>query len=197
MLLVCTLAQLCAQTNVLTYHNDNARTGQNITETLLTPANVSSGQFHKLYSVSVDGYVFAQPLVLTNVNLPGQGVHNVVYAATENDSLYAIDADSGIVLWQLSFTNPSAGITTIPTSAVPFAGGCNDVGPTIGITGTPVIDPNTGTIYLVVSTEENGSYVQRLHAIDVASQAEKFGGPVVIQASVPGTGSGSQDGNMK
>ena len=194
LVLICTSVRLYAQTNVLTYHNDNARTGQNITETLLTPASVSSGQFHKLYSISVDGYVFAQPLVLTNVNLPGQGVHNVVYAATENDSLYAIDADTGVVLWQLSFINPSAGITTIPTSAIPDPTPCNDVGTTIGITGTPVIDPITGTIYLVVSTEENGSFVQRLHAIDVATQAEKFGGPVVIQATVPGTGNGSQNG---
>ena len=184
---------LDAQTNVLTYHNDNARTGQNTSETALTPANVASSQFGKLYSVTVDGYVVAQPLVLTNVTLPGTGVHNVAYVATENDSLYAIDANNASVLWQLTFINPLNGVTTIRTSDLPA---CPDVGTQVGITGTPVIDSTTGTIYLVVSTKENGTYVQRLHAIDVASHSEKFGGPIVIQGAVAGTGTGSQNGTL-
>src|SRR6185437_2348263 len=165
---------LSAQTNVLTYHNDNGRTGQNTSETVLTPARVSSSQFGKLYSVNVDGYVVAQPLVLTNVAIPGAGTHNVVYVATENDSLYAIDGDNGSILWQVNFLNPSVSVTTVPTSDL---SACPDVGPQIGITGTPVIDSGTGTIYLVASTKENGAYIQRLHAIDVATHAEKFGGP--------------------
>src|SRR5690242_16070524 len=88
---------IAAQTSVTTYHNDNARTGQNTTETVLTRNNVNSTQFGKLSSTKVDGYVYAQPLVITNVNISGQGTHNVVYVATENDSLYAIDANNGSV----------------------------------------------------------------------------------------------------
>jgi len=180
-------------TNVVTYHNDNARTGQNLRETILTPGNVNATQFGKLYSVNVDGYVNAQPLVLTNVTIPGQGTHDVVYVATQNDSLYAIDAQTGSVLWQVSFVNPSAGVTTISTADL---GSCSDVGPQIGITSTPVIDAANGTIFVVASTKENGTYVQRLHALDVATHAEKLGGPVVIQAGVSGTGVGSQNGSI-
>jgi hypothetical protein len=185
-------ACLQAQTNVLTYHNDNARTGQNTRETVLTPANVNSAQFGKLYSVNVDSYVYTQPLVLANVSIPGQGTHNVVYVATENDTLYAVDADRGAKLWQLSFINPSAGITTVPATDT----GCSGIAPNIGITSTPVIDAGTGTIYLVALTKENGTYVQRLHAIDVATHLEKFGGPVVIETTVSGTGVTSQNGKL-
>src|SRR5439155_14882147 len=113
---------LRAQTNVLTYHNDNARTGQNVRETTLTSSNVNLAQFGKLYSVNVDGYVYAQPLVLTGVNLPGQGTHDVVYVATEHDTLYAIDAANGNILWQVSFINPSAGTTTLSSSDVGCTG---------------------------------------------------------------------------
>ncbi|MFL6353769.1 MAG: chitobiase/beta-hexosaminidase C-terminal domain-containing protein, partial [Bryobacteraceae bacterium] len=184
------MAQLYGQTKVLTYHNDDARTGQNLTETILTPANVDSNHFGKLHSVTVDGYVHAQPLVATNIDIPGQGTHNVVYVATENDSLYAIDADDGSVLWHVSFIDPSAGVTTLSSSV------CSASPPQIGISGTPVIDASTGTIYLVALTQENGTYIQRLHAIDLATHAEKFGGPVVIQASASGIGSGSVNGTI-
>lgn len=185
-------ACLQAQTNVLTYHNDNARTGQNTHETVLTPANVNWAHFGKLYSVNVDGYVYSQPLVLTNVSIPGQGTHNVVYVATENDTLYAVDADKGVTLWQLSFIHPSLGITTIPATDT----GCSGIAPNIGITSTPVIDAGSGTIYLVALTKENGTYVQRLHAIDGATHVEKFGGPAVIEATVSGTGTASQNGKI-
>lgn len=176
-----------SQTNVLTYHNDNARTGQNTTETILTPANVNSSHFGKLFSVPVDGNVYAQPLVVSKVNIPASGAHNVVYAATENDSLYAIDADHGSVIWQVSFTNEAAGITAVSSAAT----SCNNINPTLGITGTPVIDMSTTTIYLVTFTNENGVFIQRLHALDISSGAEKSGSPVVIQASVAGTGTGN------
>jgi hypothetical protein len=136
--------------------------------------------------VNVDGYVYAQPLVVRNVTVSG-GTHNIVYVATENDSLYAIDADNGSVLWQTSFINPASGITAVSSSDT----GCGDLVPQIGITGAPVIDTATGTIYLVAKTKESGSYVQKLHAIDIATHAEKFGGPVTITASVPGTGGGT------
>ena len=177
---------LQAQVNVTTYHNDNARTGQNTQETILTPANVNSGQFGKLFSVSVDGWVYAQPLYLSNVTIGG-GTHNVLYVATEHDSLYAIDADSGTIYWQVSLI--ASGGTTVNSSTDL---GCGDLVPEVGITGTPVIDTSTKTIYLVAKSKVNGSLVQYLHAIDVVTKAEKFGGPVFIQATVPGTAS---DGN--
>lgn len=173
---------LLAQVSVTTYHNDNARTGQNTAETTLTPANVNSNQFGKLFSTTVDGYVYAQPLYMPNVQNIAGGTHNVLYVATEHDSLYAVDADSGVVLWQQSFINPSAGITSASSGDV----SCGDLVPEIGITSTPVIDPATGTIYLVAKTKENGNYFQRLHALDIATHAEKFGGPVVISATSQG-----------
>jgi hypothetical protein len=170
-----------AQINVTTFHYDNSRTGQNPFETVLTPANVNSSQFGKLFSVTVDGYVYAQPLYLSNATISG-AQHNVLYVATEHDSVYAIDADNGAVLWRQSFINPGAGITTLSSSDV----ACTDLVPEVGISSTPVIDPATGTIYVLARTKENGSYVQRLHALDVATHAEKFGGPRVISATFGG-----------
>jgi len=182
---------LPAQVSVLTYHYDNTRSGQNTQETVLAPANVNSSQFGKLFSVSVDGYVYAQPLYVANLNIAG-GTHNVVFVATEHDSVYAIDADNGTLYWQQSFINPAAGITTVSSSDA----SCNDLVPEIGITSTPVIDPSSNTIYVVAKTKENGSYVQHLHALDLATHAEKFGGPVVVQATVNGTGDGSSGGTV-
>jgi hypothetical protein len=174
---------------VFTYHNDNARTGQNTQETVLTPANVNSTQFGKLFSVPVDGSVVAQPLYVANLNFAGT-VHNVVYVATENDSLYAIDADNGAVLWQLSLIPQGASSGLISDVNCPEG----LFGAKIGITGTPVIDPASGTIYVVTTTKENGTYVQRLHAIDIINHTEKFAGPVAIEASVSGTGASSSSG---
>ena len=178
---------------VLTWHNDNQRTGQNLNETILTPSNVNSKQFGKLFSFPVDGQIYAQPLFVYNVIIPGQGTHNVVYVATENDSVYAFDADglSSTPLWQVNFLNVANGITAVPCGAT---GACSAIAPTFGITGTPVIDGLSGTLYLVAFTAESGTYIQRLHALDITNGAEKFGGPVVIQASVPGTGGGSVGG---
>ena len=181
---------------VFTEHNDRARTGQNLRETVLTPKNVNSNTFGKLFSYSVDGQIYAQPLWVPNVAIPGQGTHNVVYVTTQNDSVYAFDADglSSTPLWQDSFINPSQGIT--PVSC--WSGGVQvmacSVYPIYGITGTPVIDPTTNTMYLVARTLENGEYFHRLHALDITTGAEKFGGPVVIEAAVPGTGEGSVGG---
>jgi hypothetical protein len=168
------------------------RTGQNLNETVLTWANVNQAQFGKLFSYPLDGVAYASPLHVANVSISGQGVHNVVYVATEHDSVYALDADglSPTPLWKVSFINPPA-VTTVPAADT---GECCDIAPEIGITGTPVIDQGTGTLYVVAKTKEGTNFVQRLHALDITTGAEKFGGPMVIQASVPGTGDGN-DGN--
>jgi len=171
-----------SQVNVTTYHMDNARTGANSLETILGPANVNSSQFGKLYEDSVDGAVYAQPLYLSNVAIAG-GTHNVLYVATEHDSVYAIDADSGAVYAQRTLI-PSGGSTVNSHTDL----SCADLIPEIGITGTPVIDAGTGTLYLVAKSKVAGTIVQYLHALDVRNLAEKFGGPVLINASVAGHG---------
>ena len=174
-----------------TYHNDNLRTGQNNNETVLTPSNVNPAQFGKLFSYSLDGIAFASPLYVAGVNIPSSGLHNVVYVATESDSVYAFDADglSTNPLWHVNFLK--SGVTTVPCADV---GECGDIPNQIGITSTPVIDPSTGTIYVVAKTKEGTKYVQRLHALDITTGAEKFGGPVVITATVSGTGVDSTGG---
>jgi len=176
-----------------THHNDNLRTGQNQSETVLKPSNVGSSFFGKLFSYPVDGLIFASPLYVANVNIPSQGYHNVVYVATEHNSVYAFDADgvTSSPLWHTSFLK--SGVTTVPCADV---GECGDVPYEYGITSTPVIDPSTGTLYTVAKTKEGSNYVQRLHALDITTGAEKFGSPVVIQATVPGTGTGSSGGQL-
>ena len=175
---------------VATYHNDNARSGQNVIETVLTPDNVNAAHFGKLYSFPVDGYVYAQPLYVPQVAIPGNGIHNVVIVATQHDSVYAFDADSPAPapLWRVNFVDPDAGVSTLSTGDV----NASDIMPEIGITSTPVIDVGSSTIYVVAATKENGTFYHRLHALDLMSGAEKFGGPRIIQPSYPGT---AQDGN--
>jgi hypothetical protein len=178
--------------NVITYHNDNARTGQNLSETTLTPTNVNESTFGRLFTIPLDGYVYAQPLYASNVTIPGQGVHNMLFVATEHDSAFAFDADTGQQLWYTSFIDPGKGITTVSSSQV----GCQDLVPEIGVTGTPVIDPATKTIYMVAKTSENGTIYQRLHALSIFTGLERPGSPVVIQATVPGSGAGSVNGEI-
>jgi len=179
-------------TGVLTYHNDNSRTGQNLNESVLSPANVTQSKFGKLFSYLLDGQVFAQPLYVYKVPIDGQN-HNVIYVATEHDTVYAFDADNkaSSALWSVSFLNSAEGVTPIPSSDLD-----SPINPEIGVTSTPVIDGNSGTLYVLAATKENGNYVHRLHALDITSGAEKFGGPVVIQGSVPGSGSGSSNGQI-
>jgi hypothetical protein len=180
---------------VLTQHNDNARTGQNLNETVLTPQNVRNTTFGKVFSYVVDGQIYAQPLYVPNVSIPKVGTRNVLYVATENDTLYAFDADglAPYILWQVSFINPAQGITTLNCITLGFV--CN-VWPNTGITGTPVIDNTTNTIYLLARTQQGATSLQNLHALDITTGAEKFGGPVSIVASVKGTGSGSSHGTV-
>jgi hypothetical protein len=182
---------------VLMQHNDLGRTGQNLNETALTTSNVRSTTFGKLFSYPVDNQVYAQPLYVPNVSIPGQGTHNVLYVATEGDSIFAFDADglSPTLLWSVNFTNPASGVNTISCT---LSGLTCSVYPTTGITGTPVIDPTTKIMYVLARTAETSAgittYVQRLHALDITTGAEMLGGPVVIGGSVPGTGQGSKHG---
>jgi hypothetical protein len=178
-----------AGTDVLTYHNDNARTGQNLTETSLTPATVTVSTFGKVGFFGVDGKVDAQPLYVSALTMPGQGTSNVLYVATEHDTVYALDADSGATLWRVSLLG--AGETTSDGR------GCSQVVPEIGITSTPVIDRMRGVIYVVaMSKNAAGAYMQRLHALDLTTGAEQFSGPRLIQATYPGTGAGSSGGTV-
>ena len=177
--------------NVLTYHDDSARTGQNLNETILTTSNVNSSNFGMLFVIPTDGKVDAEPLYVANVSI-NQGTHNVLYVATEHDSVYAFDADAGTKLWQVSMLQ--AGETTSDDH------GCGQVTPEIGVTSTPVIDLNAGphhTVYVVAMSKDGaGAYHQRLHALDATTGAEQFGGPKEIQATYPGSGDNSSSGTV-
>jgi len=184
---------------VLTSQYDNARTGANLHETILTPANVNANQFGAVFTFPVDGAVYAEPLYVPNLEIPGQGTHNVVFVATEHDSVYAFDADgkSRTPLWTVNFTNPASGVGTVPG----WDASCPFIQPEIGITPTPVIDYASGTLYVLARTKEktgvfSSRYVQRLHALAITTGVEKFGGPVEIKASVAGHGDGSSDGKV-
>jgi hypothetical protein len=176
-----------ANVDVLNYHNDPFLTGQNLMEETLTPANVNPTSFGLLFSQPVDGYVYAEPLYKANFTIAG-GTHNVAFAATEHDSVYAIDAESPVagpngngIYWQTSFIDPANGITTVPS---PSEISNSDIVPEIGITGTPVIDGTTNTLFVVAVTKEvRGStnhYVQKLHALDLSTGAEKVNSPYTL-----------------
>ena len=176
--------------DVVTYHNDIARTGQNLNETVLNIANVNSATFGKVRSLPVDGKVDAQPLYLGQLAIGG-ATRNVLYVATEHGSVYAFDADAGTQLWKVSAL--AAGeVTSDPR-------GCDQVTPEIGITATPVIDRSAGphgVIYVVAMSKSGTTYFQRLHALDVTTGAELFSGPKTISATFPGTGDNSSNGNV-
>jgi hypothetical protein len=195
------------QTSVTTYHYDNARTGTNPNETTLTPTNVNANTFGKLFSLPVDGWVYAQPLYMPRVVMgagtPQAGtMHNVLFVATEHDSLYALDADNNTgananPLWKASLIDTAHGAGTgekpVPNGDV----STGDLVPEIGIVSTPVVDPATNTIYVVAkSTVADTTFIQRLHALDITTGKEKFAGPVVLSGTVPGTGNGSSGGTL-
>jgi uncharacterized protein YjdB len=182
-----TLTIAGAGVNIPTWHVDNARSGLNQNETTLTPTNVATGTFGKLFSYPIDGYAYAEPLLISNITIKG-ATHNVLYVATENDSVYAFDADNGngTPLWQVSL---------LQSNETPLTGA--SVLPVQGVTSTPVIDPLSNTIYVVSAQKSsaNGpSY--RLNALDITTGAQKFGGPVTITASAPGTNSTADKNGM-
>jgi hypothetical protein len=192
LLLMAAAAPIPAQ--VTTSQYDNARTGANLSETTLTPQNVNAARFGRLFALQVDGDIYAQPLYLPGVEIPGKGKHNVVFIATEHDSVFAFDADGqpSTPLWHASFLTGDA-VRPVPASAVQ----CPFIRPEIGITPTPVIDRATGTLYVLARTKEGSRYVQRLHALAVTTGAGKFGGPVEIKASVKGRGAGGSGGQIE
>jgi hypothetical protein len=186
---------------VLTWRYDLTHAGQNTNETALTPANVNPNTFGKLFSLPVDSSVYAQPLYVPGLKMSDGLVHNVLFVATENDSVYAFDADSNgganaSPLWHVSLLTAAygagAGATAVPSGDT----GSPDVAPTVGITGTPTINPATNTIYLVANTKENGAYFSRLHAINIITGAEQPNSPANITATVAGTGNGSAGGKL-
>jgi hypothetical protein len=182
--------------DVITYHYDNGRSGQNLNESMLTPASVNVTKFGKLGTFNVDGKVDAQPLYLSNLAIPGTGNKNVLYVATEHGSVYAFDADSikgstSTFLWKKS--------TLLAGESTSDNRGCGQVSPEIGITATPVIDRTRGAhgaIYVVAMSKSGSNYFQRLHAFDLATGNELFGGPMTITAQYPGTGDNSSGGNV-
>lgn len=197
LVLLLSSARLMGQVSVWTWRYDNTRVGVNGLERTLNPANVNSQQFGRLFSQPVDGEIYAQPLYLPNLWIPGKGTHNVVFVATEHDSVYAFDADddqgsNSAPLWHVSFIDPPMGIRPVTSDDLR----CTDIKPEVGITGTPVIDTATGTLYLVARTWENGHAVQRLHALDVATGQEKYGSPISISATVDGMGTDSNAGQV-
>ena len=187
--------------NVLTYHYDNSRTGQNTSESVLQLNSVNSTKFGKLFAQPVDGALYAQPLYAANLTIPGKGVHNVVFVATENDSVYAFDSDSNsggnsLPLWKASLVDAAHGAPAGSTPVLSTNIACGFANTPTGITSTPVIDMVSGTMYVVAYSQENGNYVYRLHALDIKSGNELSYGPTVIDATVPGTGTGSSGGKL-
>ncbi len=187
-----TVTTVAKATDVLTYHNDLARTGQNLAETVLTPTNVAPATFGKIGFFTMDGRVDTQPLYASAVAVPGSGTHNLLIAATEHDTVFAFDADAGVVVWQKSMLQ--SGETTSDSRS------CGQVSPEIGVTSTPVIDrtrgPN-GAVYVVAMSKDNsGKYHQRVHALDLALGTELFGGPIEVRATFPGSGDGSDGTNV-
>jgi hypothetical protein len=206
--------RLAPSVNVLGYHDNLANNGEYLSETVLTPANVNVSTFGKVFSRKLDGgQVYAQPLYVSNVLVTthlASSTHNVVYVATEHDSLFAVDANTGQVLWNDSFIDPANDVTPIPSAVI----NTTDLAPEIGITSTPVIDLSTSTLYVEVATKEvvgtANHYVQRLHAVDIGTGQEKPGSPATIAdtifdgtnytyvsgPSVAGTGAGSVNGKV-
>jgi hypothetical protein len=193
---------------VLTYHNDTARDGTNLREYALTPSTVTTATFGKLFSCAVDGAVYTQPLWLHGLSIAG-GIHNVIFVATQHDSAYAFDADATpcVTYWHVNLLDTLQGGTgnENPVSWNDVGECFGDIYPEIGVTGTPVIDSVTKTIYLVSASESNpvnsghcsgssATFYHRLHALSLTTGSEKFNAPVTIAASVPGTGDGSQGG---
>ncbi len=195
-----TITSSVAGQSVLTQHNDVSRTGQNNAETILNTTNVNVTQFGKLFAQPTDGQIYAQPLYVPGVTING-ATHNVLVVATENDSVYAFDADSNTgvnaaPLWRASLVDAAHGASTGETPVNSSTTDCTDLQPQIGITSTPVIDPVSNTIYVEAKSTNGTNYFHRLHALDLLTGNEKVPGPIQIAATVSGTGDGSTNGQL-
>ena len=179
--------------SVLTQHNDNTRAGWNDNETALTTSNVNVQQFGELFTLAVDGQVYAQPLVVGHVSIGG-GTHNVVYIATVNNTVYAFDGDNGQLYWQKNFTAPQMRPPAHSDMTGACGGSYQDFSANIGIVGTPVIDGAKGTMYFVARSTTGSTFVQYLHAVNIADGSEVAGGPTAITATYRGNGDGSVNG---
>jgi hypothetical protein len=198
LILVLTMRFPAGAQKVTTSQYDNARNGANWIETTLTPRNVNVQHFGKTFTLTVDGDIYAQPLFLAGVEIPGKGRHDVLFVATEHDSVYGFDAygHPSSPLWQVNFLKDGA--TPVPARDVR----CPFIVPEVGITPTPVIDADTGTLYVLARTKEragplSSNYRQSLHALAVTTGLEKFGGPVDIKATIDGSGTGSRAGKVE
>jgi hypothetical protein len=184
---------------ITTSQYDNFRTGATLNEKILTPRNVNSRTFGRIGAFGVDGPVYAQPLYVPDVDIPGKGRHNVLYVATEHDSVYAFDADrpNDPPLWQVSFLDSKRGIEPVHGDELQ----CPFIRPEVGITSTPVIDLHSGTLYVLARTRifhrlTSTNYMQHLHALAITTGVEKLGGPKLIEASVAGKGRGESGGHV-
>jgi len=193
------LVSLPSVAQVTTSQYDNSRTGATLNEKVLTPQNVNAKQFGKLGAFKVDGAVYAQPVFVPGVEVPGKGTHDILYVATEHDSVYAFDAyrPGDPPLWQVSFLDKSSGLTVPSEDDVQ----CPFIRPEVGITSTPVIDIKTGTLYVLARTKirhaaSADEYFQHLHALAITTGVEKFAGPRLITASVSGRGAGASKGQV-
>lgn len=197
-LLLTSMPVFAAQVSVLTQHNDLGRTGANLHETSLNTANVNSNTFGLIGTREVDDQVYAQPLLVSDVNLSGVGKRSLVVVATVNDSVYAFDGDNAAAsapYWKVSFLGPNAVAPTAADMDGACGGEYKDFSGNIGIVSTPVVEPASQTVYLVARTKEYGTnYVQRLHALDLRTGAERAHSPVEIKATYPGHGDGHHNG---
>ncbi len=194
------LAGISAVAQVTTSQYDNQRTGATLSEGILTPENVNVKQFGRLGGFKVDGAVYAQPLFIPSLEIPGKGKQDVLFVATEHDSVYAFNADrpNDPPLWHVSLLDKKRGDTTVSARDVQ----CPFIEPEVGITSTPVIDLKRGTLFVLARTMAghffgDSEYFQHLHALAITTGAEKFGGPKLITASVPGRGTGARNGQVR
>ena len=187
-----------AQSSILTQHNDYNRTGWNRNETALNIQNISPTSFGKQFEYPVSGQVYAQPLYVAGLNIPGKGMKNIIFIATMHNDVYAFDADDSTLARQPYWKTNLGPSVPMPDPLIgKSCGNYNDIKEEIGILSTPIIDTVTNTIYVVTKSKENGAYIDRVHALDTKTGLPKFGSPKIVDGSVNGSGDGSMNGIVR